>query len=797
MKKLLLMKTVLLLFALVVGSSSVWADASDYSTIETSNVTLTAGTNGSSCTVNGEDGIKVGTSKLGGTMTVTVPAGAKYLHLHAAAWNGVTGLSLNITPNTNISPTSIALTADTGVSGNSPFTLSGDPEDFYFVIEFTTALAEQTVFTFTTSTSKRFVIWGVNAEISPTSISLSPNSLNKIVGDDAVTLIATILPATATNKTVTWTTTNSGVASVTNEGVVSFNGAGEATITAKTYNNLTATCTVTVVAGSSPSASLSTSSLAFGDVEVEQTKEMTFTVTPANLEGDLTIASNNEKYTVSPASIAQNVTTAQTITVTAAPTALTDNMDGQISISGGSITTQYVTLTATPYKKYTVSFSDGGSLTETSKASGITLPNRSDSGDYTFEGWSESKVAAGSASATILNVGDTYYPTDDCILYPVYTYDSYGTVEQWAEITTVPTEGEYVIASSNNYAMKASISNNRFENASIEITSGSPATLTNAPESSYIWEISKPDSYFRIKNGSNYAGGTSSKNQGALLTDASDDLAKWTITYGNNYEFENYGRSQASSDPNNKWLRNNGTNGWGTYSSNQDKAPRLFKKIYVNDSKILYTSELGELDNISINEACTDGKGKYYGTYSNSKAFVVPADLTVSCVGVSAGKLVVTDYAAGDVVEANTGVMVSSLAAGSYTISFTNETGTENDGNMLKPSGDAGITADGMSAAASGCIYYRLTMHNGTQLGFWWGAENGASFALAANKAYLAVPTSSARDGLWIDDDATGVRQIENGELRMENSFFNLAGQRVANPTKGLYIVNGKKVIIK
>lgn len=171
MKHFTLWKSFLLLCALVVGSNA-WGQ-SDNSSIETSNVTLTAGTNGSSCTVNSENGIKVGTSKAGGDMTITVPTGTKYLHLHAAAWKGVTGLSLNITPKTNISPTSISLTADDGISNNSPFTLSGNASDFYFVITFTNATTEETTLTLTSSTTKRFVVWGANYEEagSPTKVA--------------------------------------------------------------------------------------------------------------------------------------------------------------------------------------------------------------------------------------------------------------------------------------------------------------------------------------------------------------------------------------------------------------------------------------------------------------------------------------------------------------------------------------------------------------------------------------------------------------------------------------------------
>jgi hypothetical protein len=113
---------------------------------------------------------------------------------------------------------------------------------------------------------------------------------------------------------------------------------------------------------------------------------------------------------------------------------------------------------------------------------------------------------------------------------------------------------------------------------------------------------------------------------------------------------------------------------------------------------------------------------------------------------------------------------------------------------MLKASGDAGITATAMATAAPNCLYYRLTMHNGSTIGYWWGAEDGAAFELAANKAYL-VGSASAPEFLGFGD-VTAIRGIENGQLTIDN-YYDLQGRRVAQPTKGLYIVNGKKVVIK
>ena len=144
------------------------AGSTDWSTVYTSNVTMTGGTNGSTCKVSiastQYDGIKVGTGSLGGDMTITVPAHKTKLYVHAAAWKGVTGLSLNITGATT-TPTSISLTANQGISNNSPFTFSGDPSTSSYFFEISVPdSATATTLKFTTSDKKRFVIWGANAE---------------------------------------------------------------------------------------------------------------------------------------------------------------------------------------------------------------------------------------------------------------------------------------------------------------------------------------------------------------------------------------------------------------------------------------------------------------------------------------------------------------------------------------------------------------------------------------------------------------------------------------------------------
>ena len=199
---------------------------------------------------------------------------------------------------------------------------------------------------------------------------------------------------------------------------------------------------------------------------------------------------------------------------------------------------------------------------------------------------------------------------------------------------------------------------------------------------------------------------------------------------------------------------------------------------------------------INLAAACTDGEGNYYGTYSNSKAFIVPADLTVSTISVSAGKMTLSNYNAGDIVKANTGVLISATSAGDKTVTLA-AGGTELAGNMLRATG-AGIDANAMDAADAACKFYRLTMHEGTQIGFFWGAAEGAAFAVAANKAYLAVPNTEAGlvKGFRFGENTDAISEImSNGENEKTSAIYDLSGRRVVKPTKGLYIVNGKKVV--
>ena len=77
------------------------------------------------------------------------------------------------------------------------------------------------------------------------------------------------------------------------------------------------------------------------------------------------------------------------------------------------------------------------------------------------------------------------------------------------------------------------------------------------------------------------------------------------------------------------------------------------------------------------------------------------------------------------------------------------------------------------------------------------GYPTSASEAtLKGMRAYIQVP-ANANVALFVDGEGTitGIEEIDNSQLTIDN-VYNLNGQRVTQPRKGLFIVNGKKLII-
>ena len=123
---------------------------------------------------------------------------------------------------------------------------------------------------------------------------------------------------------------------------------------------------------------------------------------------------------------------------------------------------------------------------------------------------------------------------------------------------------------------------------------------------------------------------------------------------------------------------------------------------------------------------------------------------------------------------------------GAYTIPVI-ASATANTNNKL-----VGVLAD--TEVTDTGIFVLMNGNNG--VGFY---KTKSAFTVGAHTAYLPAQAggNGARDFIGIDDNTTtGVNSIDNGQWTIDN-VYNLNGQRVNNAKKGLYIVNGKKVVIK
>lgn len=192
-----------------------------------------------------------------------------------------------------------------------------------------------------------------------------------------------------------------------------------------------------------------------------------------------------------------------------------------------------------------------------------------------------------------------------------------------------------------------------------------------------------------------------------------------------------------------------------------------------------------------------------YGTYYTEDAFVMPEGVLGYTITSEDGKTLNFNeaYAAGAVVPAKTALLLKATekltADKVYTYTIVNSTEVAPTDNLLH-----GSVAEATTNVEGATAYYKLA--NPTEgPGFYYGAENGGAFKNGAHKAYLAVKTEalSQMRGFSFDSMTTGINHVvANAEHAKTTVIYDLNGRRVNSlnaAAKGVYIVNGKKVIVK
>ena len=268
----------------------------------------------------------------------------------------------------------------------------------------------------------------------------------------------------------------------------------------------------------------------------------------------------------------------------------------------------------------------------------------------------------------------------------------------------------------------------------------------------------KNEWYFNVGNNQYlYAGGANSGNylNTGSKTSASEDMAAISITNGDAaIVFQGLGNRMN--------LRYNGANNppiFACYETGKKDAVQLYR--FMEDSSF----------DISIGATG-------YRTIVTAKDVTVPESVEA---------YVVTENNDKDVILAQVTTLMAGEpyilkgAEGSHTLTVADQAEQPSTNKLQISDEKTGTGVFVLANKSKGVGFYR-----------WVGGP------LGAGRVYLpAVTSSNAIEYLGFNDDATGIHSIDNGQLTIDNVYYDLSGRRVAQPSKGLYIINGKKVVLK
>ena len=175
-----------------------------------------------------------------------------------------------------------------------------------------------------------------------------------------------------------------------------------------------------------------------------------------------------------------------------------------------------------------------------------------------------------------------------------------------------------------------------------------------------------------------------------------------------------------------------------------------------------------------------------FATYATTNNVVVPEDENVKVMTVkvnAAGTAIeLNEVKAGTVIPANTGILVKA-PAGNCDFVVTSDKDTELAYNDLKAA-SADVTSDGTK-------FFALTKI-GEKVGF---ALVEKDVVIPAGKAYLEVAKATAAKFFSLDGEATGINSVKTAKA--DGAYYTLEGVKTTKPVKGLYIHNGKKIVVK
>ena len=560
----------------------------------------------------------------------------------------------------------------------------------------------------------------------------------------------------------------------------------------------------------SPVLRNSVSTLDFGSVESGKSKELSFQLLGRNLNSDAVLSVDGEGFSVQPARVSPNEgeISETDVKVTYSPTSV-GNHQAKLTISSDGATAKVISLTGTaiaPTVYHTVTwlvngetYTDGNPSSKVAEGKKVkTLPSAPQAiEDKEFVGWTDSSISGSkNEKPSVLFVDAASAPVvkADVVYYAVFAKKT-GNEVKYTKLNSdkFNSKADYVIGAEYKgqlycfYKYTKVDENEKWglmSKDSIPIVfhlSGKPEKLVVKDEKGNYLAPIKED--FKM-----------SSNEIAIELDSDGAI--------------HYVKTQPSLK-----LKFNLDSGFGLRWYNLSTNENAY--FYEISGGVNYSGYCTSVPR-TVSFKAIDSDSTRYATFSSTRNVVFVGDDVevaglavkndiISPIPVKPASYAVTDASVGKngevngcYVPANTGVLLKSksdtasyyYAKSSYEVNLS--------GNMLKPAPVGG----GDFEPETGYKYYKLAYNNYSTkqgLGFYWGAEEGGAFKVKDGLAYLAVPSADAHNakGFRFDGVTDGIDGVEV-DRNKSHDLYNLIGQRVVGKAApGLYVVNGKKVIIR
>lgn len=465
---------------------------------------------------------------------------------------------------------------------------------------------------------------------------------------------------------------------------------------------------------------------------------------------------------------------------------------------GEKTASKAVAVTVTEVQKYIVTwnvngkvYTEGAPTTEVVEGEKLsTLPTAPASiGGLVFMGWTNEAVTSQEAAPDVLftSAADAPAVTADVTYYAVFAAQAGAG---WTRVTALGdiTEGSYVIKNAD-FVLPSSNTGSGEAPGKVLAPSITGNVITGEVDESMVWQFvsTGTSNQFYVKNAAGDYLYANKSNDGVRVHRTSD---KWTFEENGEGYF-----SMKDANSNRYCATYEAGKDWRSYVEKDFRNYANGGKLELYRNDISYSNYTTTVETNSLILRAFDGKN-HFATFSSDKA-VKFVDATVYAVGVNDDRLILTEVESKQV-PANTGVLLKSVGTEATYSVIGSAPAIEN--NLLCASVEEGQTtaADGTT---EGYSFFKLSYNQAGEnekLGFYWAKENGAPFVSKAGLAYLAVKTAdvAAVKGFSLFDMETGISKV-SGSAAGNGVIYDLQGRRVERAVRGLYIVNGRKVMVK